>query len=297
MIVVTNPGSNLPTSLVEAYGIEVTPQQIIVDGVAHDTRDGVSFDQIDKWVKTAKEHPYVLGTNAGEFAALFARLAQRDKDILAVMTSRKIIGSFNGAQVASRTVSERHPDVHITVADCGVTDLGAGLACILAAEARDAGLDATQIAELIDTFREHVRFVVVPKTLDYIVKGGRASSMRAFFAELFGVRPLVAFVDGEIRAVGKASAKGDPTTAISDWLVQNVGPKRPAWVGVFHGGSPAVAAILQKELRSRFDVRYCLSRPLAPSIYLHAGPEAIGAVVVPLDALPWQPTKVLADGD
>jgi DegV family protein with EDD domain len=281
----------LPAEHVGNYGIEVTPQQIIVDGTAHDTRDGVSFEEIDGWVRTAKEHPYVLGTNAGEFAGLFARVAQRDKSIFAVMTSRKVIGSHDAAVVAARTVTERHPDVRITVADTGVTDLGAGLACLIAAEAHEAGLEPRRISAVIDAFRKHARFVMMPKTLDYLVKGGRASSMRAFFADLFGVRPLVAFVDGELRAVGKASTRSDPTAALGDWLVKEIGAKRPVWIGVFHGGAPAVAAVMQKDLRARFDVRFCLARPLAPSIYLHAGPEAVGAAVVPLDALPWQPSK------
>lgn len=296
MIVVTNPGSNLPPELVARYGIELTPQQIVVDGTAHDTREGLSFEQIDAWVRTAKEHPYVLGTNAGEFAGLFQRVLQRDEEIFAVMTSRKIIGSHDAAQVAARTVTERHPTARILVGDTGVTDLGAGLASLLAAEAREAGLGMADIARLIDAFRNHARFVVTIKTLDYLVKGGRASSMRAFFADLLGLRPLIAFVDGELRAVGKTRTKSDPSGAVGEWLAKNVAPKTPVWAGVFHGGSPALAAVTLKDLRARFDVRFALSRPLSPSIYLHAGPESLGAVVVPLDALPWRPRRSPPEG-
>ncbi|HTJ83928.1 MAG TPA: DegV family protein [Polyangiaceae bacterium] len=291
MIVVTNPGSNLPVELVGKYGIELTPQQIMVDGTAHDTREGVTFEQIDAWVRTAREHPYVLGTNAGEFANLFSRIAQRNKEIFAVMTSRKVIGSHDAAVVAARTVTERHPDVRIAVGDTGVTDLGAGLACVLAAEARESGATMPQISALIAAFRKNVRFLVAVKTLDYLVKGGRASTMRAFFADLFGLRPLIAFVDGELRAVGKTNAKADPSVALGTWLEKQAGPKRPVWAGVFHGNSPVLAAMMQKELRARFDVSYCLVRPLSPSIYLHLGPESVGAGIIPLDALPWQPSK------
>jgi fatty acid-binding protein DegV len=45
------------------------------------------------------------------------------------------------------------------------------------------------------------------------------------------------------------------------------------------------------ELRRRFDIAFLYTRPLSPSIYLHCGPGALGAAVVPLDALPWTPTQ------
>jgi len=290
VIIVTNPGSNLPTELIGHYGIEVTPQQIMVDSVAHDTRDGVSFAEIDGWVRTAKESPYVIGTNAAEFAGLFAKISQRDKEIFAVMSSRKIIGSHDAAAIASRTVTERHPDVRIAVGDSGLTDLGAGLATLLAAEARDAGKKLSEISALIEAFRKHAELVTIPKTLEYLVKGGRASTMKAFFADLFGVLPLIAFKDGELGAAGKTKSKRDASIAIADFLEKQLGKRRAVWVGVFHGGTPAGAAVALKELRERFDVRYALVQPLSPSIYLHLGPESVGAAVVPLDALPWHPS-------
>ncbi len=291
MIIVTNPGSNVPPELVARYGIELTPQQIMVDGVAHDTREGISFEQIDAWVKTAKEHPYVIGTNAGEFAGMFNKIVQREKEIFAIMSSRKIIGSHDAATVAGRALMERHPDVRIAVGDSGVTDVGAGLATILVAEALEAGLGLSDLEALVTAYRKSARLVLTVRTLDHLVKGGRASSMRAFFADLFGLRPLIAFVDGELKAVGKTSAKGDPSTPVVDWAVKQIGAKRPVWAAVFHGGAPSLATIAVKELRAKFDVRYVLSRPLSPSIYLHVGPGSVGVVVVPLDTLPWQPTK------
>lgn len=288
---VTNPGSNLPQDLCAHYDIEVTPQQIVVDGTSHDTRPGISFEQIDTWVRTAKVHPHVLGTTAAEFVSLFTRVARRDREILAVMTSRKIIGSHDAAVIASRSVMEKQRDVRIAVGDTGTTDLGAGLACLLAAEARNAGLDLERVAELVEAYRTHVRMYIMPKTLEYLVKGGRASSLRAFFAGLFGLRPLLSFVDGELKAVGKIPMKADIATAVASAVEADIGRARPVWAAIFHGGAPTAAAFAAKELRTRFDVRYLLSRPISPSIYVHGGPECLGVVVLPLDGLPWKPTR------
>ena len=172
MRLVTNPGSNRSAAAITRYDVHVTPQNIIVDGAAYDTRSEMSFETIDAWVRTAKVHPYVVGTTAAEFVGLFRELAARDREMLVVMTSRKIIGSHDAAVSAAKTLGSQRGfvDVRIRVADTGMTDVGAGLATILAGEAKRAGASLDELAALVDAFRSHARLVVLPEILGYFVK-------------------------------------------------------------------------------------------------------------------------------
>lgn len=291
VIIVTNPGSNLPPSAVERYQVHITAQHIVVDGEHHDTRGGISFATIDGWVQRAAHHPHVVGTTAAEFVGMFRALAKEDRELLAVMTSRKIIGSHDAAHLAARTLREqggaRAP--RVVVCDSGSTDVGAGLCCILAGEARAAGVPIEEIAKCIQAARQHGRMVLTVETLDYLVKGGRASTVRAFLAGLLGVRPIIGFLDGELKAVGKLRTRAEAPPALADALEKDVGGGRRVWAAVFHGGVAARAQQAEAELRKRFDVVFSMVRPLSPSIYLHGGPGSLGAVVLPLDPLPWQP--------
>jgi fatty acid-binding protein DegV len=54
MRLVTNPATNLPPEQLEADGIVMMPQQIVVDEVHHDTRDDVTLQTIDNWIRSAK---------------------------------------------------------------------------------------------------------------------------------------------------------------------------------------------------------------------------------------------------
>jgi len=288
VLILTNPGSNLGPELVARYDVALTPQKIVVDGTEHDTRGEVDFARIDTWVKTAKEHPYVLGTSAAEFISAFTELAQRDPQILAVTTSRKIIHSHDSAIAAVRTLEKRGaPRLDVRVADSGFTDLGAGLAVTLAGEAMRAGRTLDEIATLVDAYRTQARFTLVADTLEYLVKGGRATAIRAFLANMLGVRPLLSMVDGELSIDGKISANKDRAEIIAAHLETAVGAGRPVWIGVFHGNAPERATALAASLEKRFRVLYRCIRPLSPSIYLHMGPGAVGAVVVPVDRLPF----------
>ena len=212
MRLLTNPGSNLSPEVIARYEVSVTPQKIVVDGVEHDTRDGVDFATIDTWVRTAREHPYVLGTSAAQFAGFFRDLAKEDREILAVMTSRKIIQSHDAAVAAARTLKTQaaFADLDVAVADTGSTDVGAGLAVILAGEARAAGLSLADTADLLEAYRRESRTAFTVESLEFLVKGGRATTLRAFLANLLKVRPLIGFEDGELKAMGKMPASSDP---------------------------------------------------------------------------------------
>lgn len=290
MIILTNPGSNVPPEWSARYGVALTPQKIVVDGVEHDTRGEIDFAQIDAWVKSAREHPYVLGTSAAEFASVFAELAKRDREIVAVMTSRKIIQTHDSAIAAKRTVAKLpgHDDIDIRVVDSGFTDLGAGLVVALAGEARRAGRTLDEIEALVEAYRIEARFTLVADTLDYLVKGGRATALRAFVANMLGVRPLLGMVNGELATLGKIAGGSDRAEAVAEHMERELGTGRPVWIGVFHGNAPSRASALAASLGRRLRVAYQCIRPLAASIYLHMGPGAVGAIVAPIDRLPFR---------
>jgi DegV family protein with EDD domain len=282
MRLVTSPGSNLSAAMVERYDVYLPAQHIHVDGKNHDTRAGISFETIDRWVKTAKQHPHVLGTSAAEFIEIFRLAGKDDRELVATMTSRKIIGSYNGAIAASKVMK----DLRIAVVDTGLTDLGAGLPTVFAGECIRSGMSFEDVVRATERFASGGAFAMIPRTLEYLVKGGRASSLRAFVANLLDVVPLIAFGDGELSAVSRiARAKKSLPIELATYLASRVGLGRRAWIGVMHGGTPGPAAELADELHRRLDVVFAEVRELQSSIYLHAGPGALAACVFPVDDL------------
>jgi DegV family protein with EDD domain len=291
MRIVTNPGSNLPAEVIRHYDLSITPQKIVVDGVAHDTRDIADSRVVDEWVRTAKEHPHVVGTSAAEFVTLFRQLAAVDREILAIMTSRKIIGSYAAAVSAAGTFQSvsMGEGTSVDVFDTETTDLGAGLVTIFAAEASRAGLPRRKVLEAVEAFSRRQQMLLTVETLDNLVKGGRASFLRAWVADFLHLRPLISFVDGVLKSIGQTSRDGDVERALAERLVQSLGKGRPVWAGIVHGGAPEKGESLARKLAARLDVRYAIIRPFSPSIHLHVGPGAVGAMVYPIDNLPWAP--------
>lgn len=297
--IVTNPGSNLSPGIVARYGIHLTPQRIVVDGEYHDTRGPIPLKTVDTWVANARRHPQTVGTTAAEFTSFFQEIARDGEAILAVLTSRRIIGSFDAAvasvEVMKPTLDKR--GIHISLFDSTYTEMATGLLTVLAAEAAKAGQSLPAILELLEVARQRIALFATIQTLDNLVKGGRASVMKAWLADFLHVRPVIGMVDGIVQGVDRMKSHADPTLVLIDQLKKKVPPGQRVWAGIAHSdATEAAAAVLADRLRSTYKVEFLMSAPVTPAIYLHLGPGSLYTTVMPVGTLPWQPRLMPAPG-
>lgn len=290
MRLVTNPGSNLSARAIQYYQVHITPQKIAVDGEQHDTREAISFETLDRWVRSAKVFPHALGTSAAESAETFRDLLASDEELLVLTTSRKLVRTHTASVSAAKMLAPSHPNAKIHVVDSGVTDVGAGLHVLLAAEAMRAGVSGSEIVRLLEAFSKGGRCAFSVTTLEHIVKGGKASFLKAWLADLMQVVPLLSVEDGEVKSVARLSRHEDRLQAMIDYAVKGLAPSAPVWVAIAHANDPRGAAELADRLRSRVNVRYTLTRPFCATTYINIGPGGLGLFVYPLTGLPWEPT-------
>jgi DegV family protein with EDD domain len=290
MRILTNPGSNLGEALEHDLDVDVTPQKIVVDGISHDTRNAVDLKKVDKWVATAAQHPFVQGTTEPEFDEAFSRLLRKDPEVLAVMTSRQLIGSHDAA-VAAAAKLKRSGDAQlaagrIEVVDTTVTDVGAGLVTLAAVQWRKAGLPLEKVAEACRAFVKGGRSIVTVATLENLIKGGRATWLQGWVANFLNVRPLLSFEGGKPVSVGRVSASADPAKRVVEWLAERFEPKKRVWVGIAHGDVEPLARQAEAALKAHFTVEFSMVRALSPSIYLHVGRGGLAVFLHPLEGLP-----------
>lgn len=294
MRIVTNPGSNLDEDMTLARDIDLTPQKIVVDGISHDTRSTIDFAQVDGWMKRAHKHPQAQGTTEQEFVEYFTRMVKKDPELLCVLTSRKLIGSYDAAVTAAQKLKQSADPVlkgaRIELVDCMITDLGAGLCTLAAVQARKAGLSLRDAAAFVRAFAERGRNVVTVATLENLIKGGRASFLQGWVGNFLNIRPMISIIEGATRSVARMSGKADIVEKMDEYLSSRIDPKTAVWLGVAHGNVPDKANAVAARLQQRYRCEFTLVRPLAPSIYLHVGPGGVAAFVVPLDGLSFRPT-------
>ncbi|MBS2026281.1 MAG: DegV family protein [Deltaproteobacteria bacterium] len=65
--------------------------------------------------------------------------------------------------------------------------------------------------------------IVGVATLQNLIRGGRASWLSGWVANFLAVRPLISFVDGELKSVGRMKAKADLAAKMKEFVLESSG--------------------------------------------------------------------------
>ena len=127
----------------------------------------------------------------GEYVDYFTPFLEQGKDIVHVSLSSGLSGTVNAARNAALIVKERFPERNVYVIDSLGASSGYGLLMDGAADKRDEGLSAEELAKWIEENRLKLHHWFFSTDLCFYVKGGRVSKTAAFFGGMLDICPLL----------------------------------------------------------------------------------------------------------
>ena len=155
-----------------------------------DLGQSVPFDQFyDAMSKGADTR--TAQVSIGEYVDYFTPFLEQGKDIVHVSLSSGLSGTVNAARNAALIVKERFPERNVYVVDSLGASSGYGLLMDGAADKRDEGLSAEELAKWVEENRLKVHHWFFSTDLSFYVKGGRVSKTAAFFGGMLDICPLL----------------------------------------------------------------------------------------------------------
>lgn len=146
----------------------------------------VFYERMSKGAETSTSQ-----VNISEYVDHFSRICEEGKDIVHATLSSGISGSYNSAVNAALIVKERFPERQIFVVDSMAASSGFGLLMDGAADMRDKGLSAPELAKWIEDNRLRLNHWFFSTDLSAFVRGGRISKTAAVFGGLLEICPLM----------------------------------------------------------------------------------------------------------
>lgn len=195
--IVTDSASDIPQGFYP--GVSVIPLAItfgdrtFLDGVT------LTHRQFYERLIESDELPTTSMVSPGQFAEVFEDAVNAGEDVVAVVLSSKLSGTYESALLAARQFPGR---VHVV--DSMNATLGERILVEYAVRLRDEGLDAAAVAQGVQDVRGRVRTMGVLDTLEYLRKGGRISGATAAVGGMLSIKPVMWVDDGEIKQLGKA---------------------------------------------------------------------------------------------
>lgn len=188
----------LSPSEAEARGIHLVPVQVIVDGVPF--RD--LFEFTPEALQQAQQGGKKISTsqvNPADLERLYSNLLERHDQVISVHMSSKLSGTYATAKLIAERLEDR-------VCPIDSRSLNAGLDYVLEGvrQAVNAGVPNHLLETSISPLRDRVRGLVLPKSLDGLLRSGRIGGLQHFVGTLLRLVPVLLLEDGVVRPFDRA---------------------------------------------------------------------------------------------
>ena len=277
--IVTDSTCDLPPSMLEELGIGVVPVRVFFG--SENYLDKVTLTPSEFYARFAVTDvaPKTSQPPPADFTQVYRNVSTHAGSIVSVHLSAAVSGTHQAAVVGARPI-EKTAFEHV---DSRNVSVGLGLIVRATAEAAAAGLSAKEVARVARDCSDRTRLFIAVPTLEHLVRGGRVSATRGFFAKLLGILPVLTLSkEGKAEAVAKGrgfeAARHKMMTLLFEAAEAGNGSERR--FGVAHCDSPELADTFAREIRDRYPESDVLIVECGPALGAHGGPGAVAVAVM-----------------
>ncbi len=194
--IIVDSGSSIKQNEKEKYNVDIIPIKVSFNDEEY--LDGVNITNEEFYHKLIDEEifPKTSLPSLEYVKNLVEPYTENKDEVLIITISSKISGTFN----ALRLLFEDNPLVHVF--DSKIAVGGIRLLVEEANRYRDK-LSVEEIIKKLDALIPRIHVMAIPETLEYLYRGGRLSRVDKILGNILGIKPIIGFIDGEVKPLAK----------------------------------------------------------------------------------------------
>ncbi len=200
--------ADMPLEFFQTRNVQLICFHFTMDGTeyADDLGQSIPFDEFYQRITDGAE-PTTSQVNVQQYIEYFEPFLKEGKDILHIVFSSGLSGSYNSACIARDTLSEQYPDNKIYLVDSLAASSGYGLLVDSAADLRDSGKSAEEIVAWLEENKLNLHHWFFSSDLTSYIRGGRVSPVAGFFGTMLKICPLLN-VNDEGKLIPRQKCRG-----------------------------------------------------------------------------------------
>lgn len=197
-VIITDVTCDLPCDLIEKHNLIVMPMQYSVDDKNYTNYPDFREQSLKDFYSDmeAGKVTHTVQLNSEVYKETYKKYLEEGKDILGVIFSSGLSGSFNSARIAVDELKEEYPDRKILIVDTLAASTGEGFIALKAALNKESGMALEENYKAIEEMKLHVAHWFTVSNLEYLRRGGRVSNAAAYAAKVLNIKPVL-HVDNE----------------------------------------------------------------------------------------------------
>ena len=281
--IMVDTSCDLPEGYMAEHDLDVIPIPFNIDGVQH---SGGSWQEIsDKDFYKALGSGSMAGTaltNPDTFVQEFTKYAERGEDLLVILLSSGLSGTFQNSVIALDEIKSNYPDCNIYTIDSVNAAGGIGLIVSLAVQKRAEGLSVGEVAAWLEEHKSNCFSLFTVDDLMFLHRGGRLSKVSAVAGSIIGIKPLLNIApDGTLKLKDKVRGRKGAIKTLVSQMKRSLNPDTALdTVLISHSDCAEDAGELAELVKSTFNVRELHALMMGPVIGAHVGPGTLALFFV-----------------
>jgi DegV family protein with EDD domain len=264
--IVTDSVADLPSQVVKELDITVVP--ILIRWGEELYRDGIDLtaEQFYERLKRSKIPPSTSVPSPGTFAEAYDKLAEEANEILAIIVTSRLTGTYN---VALQSIGLMKRKCRVEVIDSKCATMAEGFVVMKAAQAAQAGASLDEVMEVTRKTIPRVDFLSTFDTLEYLKRGGRIGKAQAFLGSILKVNPLITLRDGVVEPVGRTRSRAKAIDRLCEFAMSYSHIEE---IAIEEATTPDEADRIAERLSAKFPKERIYRSKPSPVIGAHTGP-------------------------
>jgi len=272
--IVTDTLSDITSDLADKLGVTVVPLYVRFGEKIYRDRVEITSEEFYRRLVSESTLPSTTQPTPNDFIEVYERLARETDEILVIVVSSKLSGTYSSAMQARQTISGK---CRIEVIDSLTVAMGEGLITIAAAKAVKAGANLDEAADLTRRAATRSHLVAYFDTLKYLAKGGRIGKAQGLLGSMLSVKPILTVREGEMAPMTRVRS----LNAGLDYLYNfAAGFSKIEGLALEHATTPDVADQLVERLGAIVPKKSIYRSVISPVIGTYSGPNALALTVL-----------------
>jgi len=264
--IVTDSVSDLPTEVAEELGITVIPLNVRFGTEVYRNGIDLTAEQFYERLTCSQTLPVTSVPSPQSFADAYDKLSQETDEILAIILSSKLSGTYD---VALQSIGLMKRKCQVQVVDSQWATMAQGFVVMKAARAAQAGAKLDEVVELTRKTIPRVDFHAAFDTLEYLKRGGRIGRAQAFLGAMLKINPIITLRDGVVEPVSRTRSRAKAIDHLYDFATSYSYIEEMA---VEDAACYDEAESLVEQLSAKFPKERIYRSKTTPVIGTHTGP-------------------------
>jgi DAK2 domain fusion protein YloV len=270
--IVSDSAADLADVILDRHRIAIVPLQVTFGDQTFKDRVELRPDEFYARLKDAKVLPTTSQPTPADFVKTFRSALDEADDVVAVLVSGTLSGTFTSAQTAARVAGLDR----VSFVDSRSASLGEGMLALRGAELAESGWPTTEVVAELERVRGQSGLFLTVDTYENLIRSGRVSKGKAWLGGMLDVKPILTLDEtGRLIPVDRARGREAVFRRVLQLIDKRLTPRpRVVRFGIVHVQAPEVAERVKSALIAAFSPRDCFVSLATGVLGTHVGPGA-----------------------